>query len=57
MKEKGKNISDRKTRYKQLQDDLTEKTGYSQIKGEELDRTLWKTHFGEWYGLVRKTTE
>jgi repressor of nif and glnA expression len=44
MKERGKNISDRKTRYKLLKDNLTEKTGYSQLKGEELDQTLSKTH-------------
>ena len=42
-KERGKNRSDRKTRYKQLQNDLNEKTGYWQLKEETLHYTLWKT--------------
>ena len=43
MKERGKNRSDRKTRFKQLQDDLKEKRGYWQLEEEALDHTLWKT--------------
>ena len=58
MKEIGKNRSDVKTRYKQLQDDLKEKSGCWQLKEETLDNTLWKTHFGRCYGpVVRQTTE
>ena len=58
MKERGKNRSDRKTRYKQLQDDLKEKRGYWQLKEEALERTLLKTGFGRCYGpAVRNTTE
>ena len=52
MKERGKNRGDRKTRYKQLQDDLKEKRGYWQLKEEALDHTLWKTRFGRCYGPV-----
>jgi len=26
--------------------DLKEKTGYFKLKGEALDCTLWRTHFG-----------
>ena len=57
MKERGDNRSDRKTRYKQLQDDLKEKSGYRQLKEEALDRSLWKTRFRRCYGpVVRQTT-
>ena len=37
------NTSDRKTRCKQLRDDLKEKRGYWQWEEEALDHTLWKT--------------
>ena len=57
MKERGNIRSDRKTRYKQVQDDLKEKRGYWQLKEEALERTLWKTSFGRYYGpVVRQTT-
>ena len=58
MKETEKNRSDGKTRYKQLQDDLKEKSGCWQLKEETLYHTLWKTSFGRCYGpVVRQTTE
>ena len=58
MKERGKNRSDRKTRYKQLHDDLKEKRGYWELKEEALEHTLWKTGFGKYYGpVVRQTAE
>jgi len=58
MKGRGKNRSDKKTRYKKLQDDLKKKRGYWQLKEEALDRTLWKTRFGRCYGpVVRQTAE
>jgi hypothetical protein len=45
-------------RRKQLVDDLKEKMGYSKLKEEELDSTLWRTRFGQDCGLeVRQTTE
>jgi hypothetical protein len=46
MKERGKNRSDTKTRYKYLKDELKEKRGYWPMKEEALDRNLWKTPFG-----------
>jgi len=33
-------------RDKQLLDDLKEKRGYWKLKGEAINRTLWKTHSG-----------
>ena len=58
MKERGKNRSDKKTRYKQLQDDLKEMREYCQVKEEALDCTVWKTCFGRCYGpAVRHNTE
>jgi hypothetical protein len=58
MKEVGKSRSDRKTRYKWLQDDLKEKRGYWQLKKEALDHILWKTPFGRCFGpVVRQTAE
>jgi hypothetical protein len=38
-------------------DDLNEKRGYRKLKEEALDHTLWRTHFGRSYGLVRQTKE
>jgi len=39
-------------------DDLKATTGYWQLKGEALDRTLWRTRFWRGYGpVVRQTTE
>jgi hypothetical protein len=35
---------------KQLVDDLKEKIGYSKLKKEALDNTLWRTRFGRGYG-------
>jgi len=44
-------------RRKQLLDDLTEKGGYWKLKGEALDRTVWRTGFGRGCGhVVRQTT-
>ena len=41
-----------------LLDDLRERRGYSHLKGEALDRTMWRAHFGRGFGLVvRQTTE
>jgi hypothetical protein len=43
-------------RCKQLLDDLREKGGYWKLKGEVLNRPVWRTGFGRGYGLVRQTT-
>jgi len=42
MKERGKNRSDRNTRYKQLHDDLKYKRGCWQLKEETPDRMCGK---------------
>jgi hypothetical protein len=39
-------------RLKELLDDLAKKRGYSKLKDEALDPTLWRTRFGKGYGLV-----
>jgi hypothetical protein len=39
-------------------DDLKERRGYSHLKQEALDRTMWRAGFGRGFGpVVRQTTE
>jgi hypothetical protein len=41
-----------------LLDDLKEKRGYSHLKEEALDRTMWRARFGRGFGpVVRQTTK
>ena len=41
-----------------LLDDLKERRGYSHLKEEALDRTLWTAQFGRGFGpVVRQTTK
>jgi len=41
-----------------LLDDLKEGRGYSHLKEEALDRTMWRVRFGEGFGpVVRQTTK
>ena len=41
-----------------LLDDLMEKRGYSHVKEEALDRTMWRARFGRGFGpVVRQTTK
>ena len=41
-----------------LLDDLKERTGYSHLKEEVLDPTMWRARFGRGFGpVVRQTTE
>ena len=41
-----------------LLDDLKERRGYSHLKEEALDRTMWRAHFGRGFGpVVRQTTK
>jgi hypothetical protein len=42
----------RGTRRRKLQDDLKERRGYSHLKEEALDRTMWRACFGRRFGLV-----
>jgi hypothetical protein len=45
-------------RRKKLLDDLKDKRGYSHLKEENLDRTVWRNRFGGSYGtVVRQNTE
>jgi hypothetical protein len=45
-------------RRRKLLDDLKERRGYSHLKEETLDRTMWKARFGRGFGpVVRQTTK
>jgi hypothetical protein len=45
-------------RRKKLLDDLTERTGYSHLKEDVLDRTMWRARLGRGFGpVVRQTTK
>ena len=45
-------------RRKKLLDDLKDRTGYSSLKEEALDRTIWRNCFGRGFGpVVRQNTE
>ena len=43
---------------RKLLDDVKERRGYSHLKEEALDRTMWRARFGRGFGLVvRETTK
>jgi len=45
-------------RRKKLLDDLKERIGYSHLKEEALDRTMWRARFGKGFEpVVRQTTK
>jgi hypothetical protein len=45
-------------RRRTLLDDLKEKRGYSHLKEEAPDRTMWRARFGRGFGpVVRQTTK
>ena len=45
-------------RCKKILDDLKDRRGYSHLKGEALDRTLWRYRSGGGFGpVVRQNTE
>ena len=45
-------------RRKKLLDDLKDRRGYSHLKEEALDRTMWRNRFGGGFGpVVRQNTE
>jgi hypothetical protein len=45
-------------RRKKLLDDLKEGRGYSHLKEEALDRTIWRNRFGRGFGpIIRQTTK
>jgi hypothetical protein len=43
-------------RRRKLQDDLKERRGYSHLKEEALDRTMWTARFGRGFGPVLRQT-
>ena len=43
-------------RRRKLLDDLKERRGYSHLKEEALDRTLWRARFGKGFGTVVRQT-
>jgi hypothetical protein len=45
-------------RRRKLLDDVKERRGYTHLKEEALDRTMWKARFGRGFGpVVRQTTK
>jgi len=45
-------------RRRKLLDDLKERRGYSHLKEDALDRTMWRARFGRGFGpVVRQTTK
>jgi hypothetical protein len=45
-------------RRKKLLDDLKDRRGYSHLKEEALDSTMWRNRFGRGFGpIVRQNTE
>ena len=45
-------------RRRKLLDDLKDRRGYSHLKVETLDRTMWRNHFGGGYEpVIRENTE
>ena len=48
----------RRRRRKKLLDDFKDRRGYSHLKEEALDRTMWRNRFGVGFGpVVRQITE
>ena len=45
-------------RRRKLLNDLKERTGYSHLKEEAVDRTMWRARFGRGFGpVVRQTAK
>jgi hypothetical protein len=55
---RGIEVTERRgRRRRKLLDDLKERRGYSHLKEEALDRTMWRARFGRGFGsVVRQTT-
>jgi hypothetical protein len=48
----------RRRRSRTLLDDFKERRGYSNLKEEAVDRTMWRARFGRSFGpVVRQTTK
>jgi hypothetical protein len=53
----GKEVTRRRgRRRRKLLDDLKERRGYSHLKEEALDSTMWRTRFGKGFGPVERQT-
>jgi len=51
-------IRRRGRRRRKLLDDLKKRRGYSHLKEDALDRTMWRAHFGRGFGpVLRQATE
>jgi hypothetical protein len=48
-------VTRRRGRIRKLLDDLKDRRGYSHLKAEALDSTMWRNHFGRGFGPVVKT--
>jgi hypothetical protein len=57
--QKGIEVTGRQgRRHRMLLDDLKERKGYSHLKEEALDRTMWRARFERGFGpVVRQTTK
>jgi hypothetical protein len=54
----GIEVTGRRGKRRKLLDDLKERRGYSHLKEEALDRTMWRARFGRGFGpVVRQTTK
>ena len=56
IKEGIKVTGRRGRRRRKLLDDLKERRGYSHLKEEALDRTMWRARFGRGFGPVVRQT-
>jgi hypothetical protein len=55
---RGRQGRRRGRRRRKLLDDLKERRGYSHLKEEALDRTMWRARFGRGFGpVVRQTAK
>ena len=53
----GIEVTERRRRRRgKLLDDLKERRGYSHLKEEALDRTMWRARFGRGFGAVARQT-
>jgi len=43
-------------RLRKILDDLKERRGYTHLKEEALDRTMWRARFGRGFGSVERQT-
>jgi hypothetical protein len=58
IKERIEMTGRRGRKRRKLLNDLKQRRGYSHLKEEALDRTMWTTRFGRGFGpLVRQTTK